>query len=52
VDHAVHVRGDAALVAQVKLLECAIVPSANAGDEQVVVIAIRCGGRNRTGCCG
>jgi hypothetical protein len=52
VDHAVHVRGDPALVPQVQLLERAVVPGANAGDEQVVVIPIRSGARNRNGCGG
>jgi hypothetical protein len=52
VHHAVDVGGDPALVAQVELLERAIVPGANAGDERVVVIPIRSGARNRNGCSG
>jgi hypothetical protein len=52
VDHAVHVGRDPALVAQVELLEGAVVPGADARDERVVVIAIGSRARNRKGCGG
>jgi hypothetical protein len=52
VDHAVHVGGDPALVAQVELLERAVIPGADAGDERVVVIAIGSRARDRKGCGG
>jgi hypothetical protein len=52
VDHAVDVRRDAALVAQVELLEGAVVTRADARDERVVVVAIGSRARDRKRCGG
>jgi hypothetical protein len=52
VDHAVDVGGDPALVAQVELLEGAIVPGADARDERIVVVAIGSRAWDRKRCCG
>jgi hypothetical protein len=52
VDHAVHVRGDSALIPEVQLLERAVIPGADAGDEGIIVIAIGSRVRDRTGCGG
>jgi hypothetical protein len=52
VDHAVDVGGDPALVAQVEMLERAVVACTDAGDEVIVVVALRSGARNRKGCGG
>jgi hypothetical protein len=52
VDHAVHVGRDPALVAQVELLERAVVPGADASDERIVVVAIGSRARDRKGCGG
>jgi hypothetical protein len=52
VDHAVHVGRDAALIAEVELLERAIVTRANSGDERVVFVAIGSRARYRKGCGG
>jgi hypothetical protein len=52
VDHPVDIGGDPALVAQVQLLEGAIVPGADARDERVVVVAVGSRAWNRNGCGG
>jgi hypothetical protein len=52
VHHAVDVGGDPALIAQVELLERAIVPGTDTRDERVVVVAIGSRARNRKGCGG
>jgi hypothetical protein len=51
-DHAVDVGRDAALVAEVELLERAIVARANSGDERIVVVAIGSRTRTRKRCSG
>jgi hypothetical protein len=52
VDHAVHVGRDAALIAEVELLERPIVTGTNGRDERIVVIAIGSRAGDRNGCGG
>jgi hypothetical protein len=52
VHHPVHVGSDAALVAQVQLLERAVVPGAGSSDERIVLAAIGSRAWNRKRCGG